>query len=709
MIGLHLEPGAKADLKGAALFDDLWLARLPRMSLSTNSLHNVYTDPSQIEITCQVSGIFDRDPVMHFELVDFSGNRVDQQEQQLGSQVVAEKSSQASLLLGENVTQAAGFAGTTTWKPPISEPGFYRVRVTMQGRTGLILERDLTLAVIAPTKNRPGGEFGWSLPDGDESMSLAALGQLLPRVGINWAKFPVWVTGHDSRRLDQIVNFAERLNMQRIEMIGLLANPPPDVRGHFGEEAALTAADIFTTEQELWYASLEPVLTRLSLQVRWWQLGLDGDLSFVGFPHLAETIAKVKNQLQRYGQEIHLGFGWRALNQPPADKNPPWEFLQLSATPSLTASELATYLPALEQPKVLSWVSVQPLDRDAYSTETRAGDLIHRMLAAKVAGAEGIFVPRPFDPQSGLMNTDGTPGEMLLPWRTTALALTGAEYLGSMQLPSGSRNHIFVRDDEVVMIVWADRPVEEVLYLGDDVRQVDVWGRMTRPRDDDGQQVIEVGPLPSFVTGLCQSVVRWNMSVRFERERLPSVCGVPHANALTIKNFFPQGIGGQARLVGPDVWKISPRTIDFKLSIGEEAQQPFTVALPLDAASGRQPIRIDFEISADRHYQFSVYRHLDVGMDDITIDATSQLNDKGELEVVQQVTNRTPEAVSFKCMLFAPNRRRMMSQVIELRQDRDTKVYRLPKGEALIGETLWLRAEEIGGQRTLNFRFVAEK
>jgi hypothetical protein len=709
VIALHLEPGAKADLKGAALFDDLWLARLPRMSLSTNSPHNVFTDPSQIEITCRVSGIFERDPVMHFELVDFSGNRLDQQEQQLGSQVVAEKSSQASLLLGENVTQAAGFAGTTTWKPPISQPGFYRVHVTMQGRTELILERDLTLAVIEPAKNRPRGEFGWSLPEGDATMPLAALGQLLPRVGINWVKFPVWVADQDSRRLDQIVNFAERLNSQRIEMVGLLANPPADVRGHFGAEASLTAADIFTTEQDLWYRSLEPVLTRLSLQVRWWQLGLDGDLSFVGYPRLVDTIAKVKQQLQRYGQEIHLGFGWRIFNQPPADKEPPWDFLQLTASPPLTAAELTAYLSPLDEQKFLRWVSVQPLDRNTYSTETRAGDLIHRMLAAKVAGAEAIFIPHPFDPQSGVMNDDGTPSEMLLPWRTAALALTGAEYMGSLQLPSGSHNHIFVRDDEVVMIVWADRPVEEVLYLGDDVRQLDVWGRMSRPRDADGQQVIEVGPLPSFVTGLCQSVIRWNMAVRFEHQRLPSICGVPHANALTMKNFFAQGIGGQARLVGPDVWKIAPRTIDFKLSNGEEGQQPFSVALPLDAASGRQPIRIDFEISADRHYQFSVYRHLDVGMDDVTIDATSQLNDKGELEVIQQVTNRTPEAASFKCMLFAPNRRRMMSQVIELRQDRDTKVYRLPKGAALIGETLWLRAEEIGGQRTLNFRFVAEK
>ncbi len=646
---------------------------------------------------------------MRFELVDFSSHRVDQQEQRIGDQVVAEKSSQASQLLGQGVTQAAGFAGSTSWKPPVTQPGFYRVRVTIQGRAGSVLERSLTLAVVTAAKNQPHGEFGWSLRPADANMSLTALGQLLPQVGLNWVKYPVWITDHDSQQLDRIVSFAERLNTHGIELVGLLADPPTEVRGQFGEESAPAAADIFTTQQDLWYASLEPVLTRLSLQVRWWQLGLDGDLSFVGYPHLAQTILKVKDQLQRYGQEIHLGFGWRIFNQPPTDKNPPWEFLQLSATPPLTAAEIATYLTVFEAQKVSRWVSVQPLDGDAYTTETRARDLIHRMLAAKVAGAEAIFVPAPFDPKSGLMNADGTPGELLLPWRTTAMALAGAEYLGSLDLPCGSRNHIFVRNGEVLMIVWSDRPVEETLYLGDDVRQVDVWGRISKPRDDEGQQVIQVGPLPSIVTGLCQSVVRWNMSVRFTNERMSSVCGVPLPNALKMENFFPQGVGGQVRLVGPDVWKIAPRDIDFKLSTGEKAEQPFTVALPLDASSGRQPIRIDFDVSADRHYHFSVYRHLDVGQDEITIEATSQLNDKGVLEVVQHVTNRTAEALSFKCMLFIPNRRRMMSQVIELRQDRDTKVYRLPKGEELIGETLWLRAEEIGGQRTLNFRFVAEK
>jgi hypothetical protein len=184
---------------------------------------------------------------------------------------------------------------------------------------------------------------------------------------------------------------------------------------------------------------------------------------------------------------------------------------------------------------------------------------------------------------------------------------------------------------------------------------------------------------------------------------------VPFENSLTLRNFFPQGVSGRARIVGPADWKIEPQIIDLGLAAGEEAMLPFTVTLPFDAVSGRRPVRVEFDIGADRHHQFTVYRYLNVGSDDLRIEASSRLNDQGDLEVTQVVTNRTPEPVSFKCSLFAPDRRRMMSQVIELRSDSDTKVYRLRNGQELVGRELWLRAEEIGGQRTLNFHFKVDK
>jgi hypothetical protein len=350
---------------------------------------------------------------------------------------------------------------------------------------------------------------------------------------------------------------------------------------------------------------------------------------------------------------------------------------------------------------------VQPLERGEYPTHVRASDLIYRMLSAKMHGAEGIFVSDPISTAHGLMNDDGTPGELLLPWRTTALALAGAEYIGSLRLENGSRNHVFVRDGQAVMVIWNDRHIEEKFYLGEDVRQTDIWGRSTTPTRAQNQQVVKVGPVPSFITGVSEPIARWNMAIQFEKTQLPSVFGVPQQNTYKLKNFFPQGVGGRVKLITPDTWKTYPRVFDFKLAAGEEVQQPLTITLPFDVSSGRQNVRLDFEINADRYYEFSVYRHLDVGLGDITLDVRTRLADDGDLIVEQFVDNQSSEQVSFKCMLFAVDRPRLVSQVVRLGKDRDAKIYRFPNGRELIGKTLMLRAEEIGGSRTLNHRFVA--
>ncbi len=287
--------------------------------------------------------------------------------------------------------------------------------------------------------------------------------------------------------------------------------------------------------------------------------------------------------------------------------------------------------------------------------------------------------------------------------------MAGSTYLGSVVLPQGSTNEIFARDGEVVMVAWNPSPVRETMYLGDNVRQTNIWGQPLARMDEGHEQSFEIGPLPTFITGINESIIRWNQSLAFEKTQLPSVFGVPHECSLVMKNFFGQGVGGQLRIQTPDVWKTYPRSINFKLAAGEEVRQPFTITLPFDATSGRQPVKIDVEVNADRHYHFTAYRYLDVGSDQVTINVTSHLNERGELEIEQRFTNRSDREVNFKCLLFAPQRRRQLSQVIRLGQDTDLKIYRLSNGRELVGKTLWLRAEETGGERILNYRFVAEE
>jgi hypothetical protein len=706
IIAAHIAPGKQMDIHGAALFDDLWFARLPRIALRTNSPHNVYARPEDVELTCDVSGIQEENPEVTFELLDIDGKSVVKETLRLETRTPVKKDEREAKKSAQDAP--AGFVGSLKWKPDLKSYGFYEVRIALTGRGQLVHRRRTSIVIFGPEQHPRFGEFGWSLPDGDKQLSLDTLSRLLPLVGINWVKFPVWHGEAEQDRLNRVAMFAEKLSDANIELVGVLANPPREILANYSTATELLAADIFTTEPEFWYPSLEPVMTRLSLKVRWWQLGHDRDISFLGYPNLEKTVAQVKSRMGRFGQDVRLGIGWRWLNTPLALEDPPYEFLAMSANPPLTQEELTTYLAAKPSQQTQRWVVIEPLASGEYSRETRAADLVHRMMAAKIGNADAIFVPQPFSSRHGFINDDATPGELLLPWRTAAIELAGTKFLGSIQLPGGSHNRIFARGDKATMVAWSDHPTTEMIYLGDNIQQIDIWGRRTTPAQDESRQVIQLGPMPTFITGLSEPLVRWRQSVRFEHVVLPSVFGVAHKNALLVTNTFAQGAGGEIYLRTPSEWRTDPRVIATKLAAGEKGRREFQVTLPFTAGSGREEIRIDFDVTIDRRYQFSEYRYLDVGLGDVVIDVTTKLDERGNLVVKQVMTNNTDNQVDFKCSLFVPERKRLRTQVYRLGRGKDTKVYHLRDGKELIGQTLRLRADEVGGQRTLNYPFVAK-
>jgi len=719
VIGLHVEPGERPDLTGSVCFDDVWLARLPRMSLEANEPFHLFIDRRDVKIRCQASGFRRPDQRITLQLTDALGNELQRTRRRLDVRSVQ---SQVSVSLDTLAEAPSGLVGTTDWSPEIPGPGFYRVRATMRGTSSLVHDRELSLAVIDAQEAPRGAEFGWTLPRGEEPLPLETLAPLIIQSGVGWVKYPLWFSDErDDSETERLVTFLERLARRDIRLVGLLSDPPETIRDKYGFETELAAVNLFAPDVEVWYPSLEPVLTRLATRVRWWQLGGDLDTSFVECPNLLAKTAQIKAALDRIGQDVNLGLGWSWIDQfpgyhpsqqderPAAGESLPWRFLTLSADPPMTYRELGRYIDASADAQVQRWVVIRPISARHYDPDVRATDLVNRMIAARIHGAEGIFCPDPFDDEHGLMNADGTPGELLMPWRTAALTLAGAEYLGSLQLPGGSQNQVFAREKDAVMVVWNEQPTEEVLYLGDDAQQIDLWGHVVTPERRGHRQLLHVDRVPKIVTGLDLEVTRWRMSLKFAADRLPSVFGRPHENSLELTNHFDSGAAGQITLEMPDGWMVQPAEMPFRLAEGEPMQRPFTITFPYNASSGRHSVRADVKVQGTPPRQFSVYRHVDVGLGFVYITLRSWLNANGELEVEQQFVNDGGGRVSFRCQLFIPGRRRQMTQVISLPRGQDTKRYVIEDGEELIGQTLWLRAEELKGPRVLNYRFTAEK
>lgn len=710
-ITLQVEKGDQIDLSGLVSLDDIWFARLPRMMVKTNSPFNVYSDPQDVVVTCNLSGILEQDPDIRFELLDASSERLNDDTVQLDGRLITERLSKASDIINESVERLPGYAGSTRWIPPITESGFYRVRVSMQTKRGTLKAHVISIAVVPPLKHRRFGEFGWSLAGDDIPLTFSDLEELLPRAAVHWVKMPVWYGESEAERGEQLVEFTERLAANDVEVVGVLDHPPDDI--DFGRTFAddISIADLLTGEDpSTWLPSLDAVLTRLSLRVRWWQLGVDDDTSFSDFNNLEQEIDGKRNQMFRFGQDVKVGIGWPWTKYTTSQQRATWDFQQYSASPSLTGAEIGTYMQLPGREGVRRWVLVDPLDRDHYSLESRTRDLVEQMIAAKIHGADGIFVSRPFDDRRGIMTDEGTPGELLLPWRTSSALLSGARYMGKIRMPGGSENRIFeAKSGEVLMVVWNKVPTTEKIYLGEDVRIVDVWGRSERPGQDEHRQVIEVSNLPQFVVGLEPSVARWRMNARLIEPNIPSIFGSTHPNGIHLTNTYTQGAGGTVKIIAPEGWQVLPNRIDFKLSKGEEAARPFRIMLPFNAVSGRTPIRADFQFAADRQYKFSVYREVSVGDEDIELELHTRLEDDGTLIVEQRMVNHSDELVDFKCLLFAAGRRRQRMQVYRLSSSTDVKTYRYQDGQDLIGREIWLRVEEQGGNRVFNFRTIAEE
>jgi hypothetical protein len=257
------------------------------------------------------------------------------------------------------------------------------------------------------------------------------------------------------------------------------------------------------------------------------------------------------------------------------------------------------------------------------------------------------------------------------------------------------------------MVIWNDRPTQETASLGKQVQLIDIWGRVQTPRQRDFEQVIDVGPLPTFITGIHEGIARTQMSFAFTEPRLPSLFGKPYRTSFKATNHFPQGVGGAITLQLPKDWRRTIPAINLKLAAGEELLREFDFPMSYDASNGKHLIRVDFDIQADERYQFSIHRQIEIGLGDIEINIATHLTPEGVLVVRQEMVNNTDQVVDFKCYLSTPTERRRRNQVYRLGRGKDVKFYRYANGRDLVGQTFWLKAEEGDGPRVLNYRFVA--
>lgn len=695
VIGCHVDHRANDDIKGDVWFDGIWLGKMPRLTLMPDAHEHFLTPDNDIVIDAAVSGL---ESGSHFELQlslsDVAGEVLEQKLWKLNT-------SDGGVSINDIGGQKIG------WKIAARQHGCYFVRATLKRDQQIVQTTETTLVISEPAQSRPTGEFGWSLATGLGPLSADDLALVAYEAGIHWVKIPVWSSMHEEYATNpaELTRLLEGLYDRSISTIGLLNDPPRAIRNQFAKDWTGTS-EIFALQPDFWGPSLEPVLARYGSTIEYWQLGGDTDTSFSNSKQLPEMIKQITKQFDQLGRNSKIGIQWPWPAAHPIPTEIRNLFVTIGNENGLSLEQLEEVFSDKTAETAEHWTMLRPLPL-AQPLKNRASTLIRQMVMARLKGSNGIFLSGVLDGERGLLNDDGAPTPLFLPFRTTAMNLRGAKHLGSFQLPGSPTNYVFERDKSIIVVFPGDKPFSTDLNLGDKVEHVDMWGRGSRlPRKAEKHHVESDGE-PVFCTGGSEAMARWRLETGFEKGVIPAEYG-GHPDAIVGRNTWPQGVKGTVSLKIPRDWEATPASWEVELAAGESFRLPTTINLPQTASLGTAEVVISFAITSDRRRTFDVHRSLEVGLGDVIVDVYTKPLPDGQLLIEQFVSNRTQplDVMNFRCTLSVSGHKSQTEYVTKLGQEKDRKEYKLPNAQSLLGHELWLNLEQIGGRRNLNKRLI---
>ena len=699
VIGCHVMQSRKMDIKGRVWFDNLWLGHLPRLKLISNFQAHFKDPYAPIEIEAEASGLLPGHQYrLSFEMQNNEQQSIATEDRPLKSPA---KENELSATM-PNLQHVL-------WKLPPQKYGYYSVYAKLLRDDEVILQKQTSFAVMNLTENRQEGEFGWSFPHGIGQVDVEEMANIAAQAGINWVKYPLWNTTDSDSRLApaEVLELFQLIERKHIQTVGMLDEPPRHIRHQFAENWT-GVSEVFSMSPSFWADSLESVIALYSSNVRVWQLGSDSDRSFVGLGRLPETLKNVKHELDRVGHHTVTGIHWNWETPLPDNIAVPQTFVTLGDNARQSPDEIYGKLKQLSDSSISRWMLLKPLNKSRNTFSERASHLIKQMVMAKIGKAQAIYANDVFDEEHGLLNPDGSPSPLFLPWRVAALALQDADFVGSLYLPSHSHNYCFAKDGKAIIFLWNDTPQREEIFLGANASRIDLWGndQQLPMAGSPAKHVVEISSTPTILVNCSEPIARWRMAVQFEKARLRSEYG-GHAEAIMLKNTFEQGVNGTVRLNIPHEWESEPSNWQLQIGAHEEQTLPMLVTLPPNASLGTKLLSLDFDIAADRPYQFRVYRPYQVGLGDVTIEVVDRKLPDGRLEIEQTITNHTDpiDILNFRCSLTIRGLKRENKIVTKLACGKDRKFYYFPNAESLKGQEVRLRAEQVLGRRVLNYHW----
>lgn len=686
----------RADVHGGAWFDDIAIFALPYAKLTTNVPGHVLSPDGLQELHVTLAD--NEDPQIYGVVSIHSAKGELVETQRINAMVDAE--------LDPAIIDVSHL-----------RPGLYHVRFDVYVGHTVIVTREISFARLSPFytgSDRMARGFGAVIDPGMRGDTATEL-MLLLRLGARAAKLPVWsglpeapLTIRDRRQNDLLL---QELVKNAFALTAVFAGPPSAVVRADGAYVR-PLFELLAGERGAWSDHLAMVVAPYAGVFRWWQVGaeesslpVDGDTletalvqlrdsmqAFVSAPQLSlpvtDTIAAGPEKLPVEGVTLRLT----------DDAHPQWYRRQLESYRAQGYSHVFAYIEA------------KPAQ--SYRRLPRLADWAQRLILARHAGADTVFVPQPWRFRQTPDGAIAEPTELYPVFRTIS-DLIGHGRPGP-RIPLDTQGHVYALafhdGDTTTLALWdTNAPPQGRQYtvqLGQASRVIDLWGRSVPLRHNrDGRHLITLTSMPVFVDRIERWLIDFRMSLVLTPDQVESGSEL-QLHQLTISNKGGQRVAGEVRLDVPEDWSVTPRTFNFNLASQRTLTEEIKIHYPHNEPAGRKTVLAKMALGGDRYY-LEVPLTVEIGLTDLEISGLAVVEGTGLL-LRHVVTNRSTQTLSFRGSAAIPGRARQYRPISNLRPG-DTQVveYRFAGATDLSGRGARLMLREVNdGPRIHNLEII---
>ena len=676
------------DVHAGAWFDDITIHTVPRMNISTAAPGNVFTPDGPQELHIVLADHADIGLEGHLTVTAADGTPVKQRDIPVMTGGLVE----ASVIPVDHLP-----------------PGWYHAQLEVRADEVVIASRRLAFAKLA-SLHRAGGAnarpFGVVVgPHGrsDVDTELA----LLRHQAARSVKLPVWTglpedppTPAQERATDHLL---QELVKDGFALTGVFLGPPSAIVRSDGPHPP-PLLELLSGPPEVWREHLAAVAAPYAGMFRWWQIGPDAPAGPVDRKQLNVAVAQLREAMRRFITLPRLALPASDFVQPHPDKlpveqvavnlggetSPAWFPAQLDRFRQLGYDQLSVY--------------VEPLPARSYRRPARLADWARRIIRARFAGADTVFVPQTWHLRETAHGKVTEPAEEYVILRTIAEILADALPGHRIRVAPAVECLAFDHGDSAIVAAWDPYAPPEgrpyAIQLGPADRQIDLRGRSTPlPRDQHGRQIVRLSPTPTLIPRVEPWLIDLRTSVALRPGHIESGTELArHTIELTHQGARP--ISGSMTLDVPESWEVAPRHLSFNLIPQRPERFDVEINYPHNEVAGSRDIVAQISITGESYY-LEVPLAVEVGLKDVEVAGMAVLEGP-DLVVQHVVTNRSDSVMHFRGAAQVPGRERQYRPFSNLRPgDTQTTEYRFADARDLAGSRVRVGLREMNdGPRT---------